>query len=481
MSDIILSTLNARYVHCALSLRCLQANLNELQAQSEICEFVVNRPITEVVEALLAKRPKMILVSVYIWNVAKTLTLLRALKEAAPEVWLVLGGPEVSYSPLFPGIEEAADYIVTGEGEITGYQLCRRLMDGDPPSKKFLVGEQEDVSTTRMPYDLYSDNDVTHRIIYVETSRGCPYRCEYCLSSLDRQVRFFPLEDLLAGFQQLLDRGVLLFKLLDRTFNTKIERAVSILEFFLKNWRPGLTIHCELIPDRIPDPLKTCFQKFPAGTLQFEVGVQTFNQEVLDRIQRAQIAEKVETNIAWLCAHSGAVIHADLIFGLPGENLESIQDSFNRLVRLAPDQIQLNLLKLLKGTPIARHTQPFEMVYAESPPFEIQQTSTIDRACMQRLLEFSRVWTLFHNQEKLKTSLPYIWQDAEDPFDAFMAFTRYIKKHCGKLYGIPLSQQALLLNDWLTLHCFDAQRAKQRLLADYADEGRRKIPMALRG
>jgi hypothetical protein len=458
----------------------LQANLNELQARSEICEFVVNRPIAEVVESLLSRRPKLILVSVYIWNVEKTLVLLRGLREAAPEVTLILGGPEVSYSPLFPGIEEAADYIVTGEGEITGYQLCRRRLDGDPPSTKFLVGEQADVTTTRMPYDLYTENDVTHRIIYVETSRGCPYRCEYCLSSLDRQVRFFPLEEMLAGFQQLLDRGVLLFKLLDRTFNTKIDRAVSILEFFLNNWRPGLTIHCELIPDRIPDALKACFQKFPAGTLQFEVGVQSFNQEVLDRIQRAQIAEKVEANIAWLCAESGAVVHADLIFGLPGEKLESIQDSFNRLVRLAPDQIQLNLLKLLKGTPIARHTETFGMVYDTQPPFEIQETSTIDRDCMQSLREFSRVWTLFHNQEKLKTSLPFIWQDAEDPFDAFMDFTRYIKKQCGKLYGIPLSKQALLLNDYLTLNCFDTQRAKQSLLADYSDAGRRKIPGILR-
>ncbi|WFB37208.1 DUF4080 domain-containing protein [Kiritimatiellota bacterium B12222] len=480
MSDIVLTTLNARYVHCALSLRCLQVNLKELQASSQICEFVLNRPLDEVVAELLAFRPKMILVSVYIWNVDKTLLMLQALRKAAPELTLVLGGPEVSYSPLYPGIEEAADYIVTGEGEVTGYELCRRLMDGDPPASKFLVGEQADVTTTKMPYDLYTDNDVAHRIIYVETSRGCPYRCEYCLSSLDRQVRFFPLDELLAGFQQLLDRGVLLFKLLDRTFNTKIDRAVSILEFFLENWRPGLTIHCELIPDRIPDPLKACFQKFPAGTLQFEVGVQSFNQEILDRIQRAQVAEKVEENIAWLCEHSQAVIHADLIFGLPGEELESIQDSFNRLVVLEPDQIQLNLLKLLKGTPIARHTDPFKMVYDNEPPFEIQETSTIDRDCMQQLREFSRVWTLFHNQEKLKTSLPYVWRDREDPFEAFMAFTRFVKRHCDKLYGISLTRQVQLLDEWLTLNCFDTQRAKQRLLADFADEGRRKIPGFLR-
>ena len=157
-----------------------------------------------------------------------------------------------------------------------------------------------------------------------------------------------------------------------------------------------------------------------------------------------------------------------------------MKESFNRLVILEPDQIQLNLLKLLKGTPIVRHTDPFQMDYEEAPPFEIQQTSTIDRETMQRLREFSRVWTLFHNQEKLKTSLPYVWLDAENPFDAFEAFAQYVKANTEKLFGIPYHEQARLLSDWLSENSFDVQRARQTLLADVSDSGRRKVPGFLR-
>lgn len=476
MAAIVLTTLNARYYHCALSLRCIQANLRELRDDSVIREYVVRRPTTEIVDDLLREQPRIILLSIYIWNVAKTLDLMRALKQRVPQVTLIVGGPEVSYAPLFPGIEDVADYIVSGEGEETALALCRSVLSGLAPNTKFHAGVQADVETVPLPYPLYTDEDIDRRIVYLETSRGCPYRCEYCLSSLDKNVRFFPLDELLAQFQILLDRGVLLFKLLDRTFNTDIPRAVRILEFFLANEREGLTIHCELIPDRIPPPLKRCFQAFRPGTLQFEVGVQSFNQEILDRIQRAQLAPKVENNLQWLCEASGAVIHADLIFGLPGESLESMKDSFNRLVVLEPDQIQLNLLKLLKGTPIARHTDSFGMVYDDRPPFEIQETSTIDRATMRQLANFSRVWTLFHNQEKLKTSVPFIWRDAASPFDAFMDFTVYVRRNTAKLFGIDFLQQARLLHDFLHHYSPDAHRARQAIVNDYTDWGRRKRP-----
>ncbi len=480
MPPIVLTSLNARYHHCALSLRCIQANLGELRPKSLIQEFVIKQSTEDVAEALLAHDPQILLISVYIWNVEATLKLLHELRKRSPELKLVVGGPEVSYPPLYPGITEAVDYVVTGEGEIAARELCEQLLSGNPPKAKFIKGPQEDVETTVLPYDLYTDDDIKNRIVYLETSRGCPYRCEYCLSSLDREVRFFPLDELLAAFQILMDRGVRLFKLLDRTFNTKIDRAVRILEFFLDNLQSGLVIHCEVVPDRIPDELKACFQRFPAGCLQFEVGVQSFNQEVLDRIRRAQKADKVEKNLAWLCNESKAVIHADLIFGLPGETLESMQDSFNRLVIHEPDQIQLNLLKLLKGTPIVQHTEPFGMVYAPKAPFEIQETSTIDRDTMQMLREFSRVWTLFHNAEKLKTSLPYVWRDQPDAFAAYLEFTNYIKANTEKLYGIDFLEQVRLLDDWLQQHSAHPARARQAIIADYSNWGKRILPKFLR-
>lgn len=248
-----------------------------------------------------------------------------------------------------------------------------------------------------LPYDLYTDEDIAHRVIYVEASRGCPFECEFCLSSLDVPVRNVPLDRFLPAMQSLLDRGVRQFKFVDRTFNLNIKFSSAILEFFWERYTAGLFAHFEMIPDRLPESLRVIIKKFPPGALQFEVGIQTFNHRVAELISRRQDNAKAEENLRWLCAETGVHVHADLIVGLPGEDLDSFAAGFDRLLSLQPQEIQVGLLKRLRGTPIARHDHDGQMIYSPHPPYEILQTKLIDFFTMQRLRRFARYWDLVAN------------------------------------------------------------------------------------
>ena len=252
------------------------------------------------------------------------------------------------------------------------------------PLPKIIPAELPDFSQIVLPYDLYTDDDIAHRIIYVEASRGCPFTCEFCLSSLDIPVRQVPLPALLEQLQRLLDRGVKQFKFVDRTFNLNVDISKTILEFFLERYQPGHFFHFEMIPDRLPESLREIIAKFPPGALQFEVGVQTFNEEVGAAIKRRQNYERLEDNFRFLRHETGVHIHADLIVGLPGETLESFAAGFDRLIALGPQEIQVGILKRLRGTPIVRHDAEWQMVYNPHPPYEILQNKLIDFATMQQ-------------------------------------------------------------------------------------------------
>lgn len=480
MPDIVLTTLNSKYIHPCLSLLYIKANLGALESRAEIREFQIKQDLAVMTEELMALEPRIIMIAVYIWNVEQTRELVQRIKAHNPEIDIVIGGPEVSYAPHDEELLASVDYVVCGEGELAAKMLAEQLLSGKRVLNKMVHGEEPDVTKLELPYRLYSDDDIANRIMYIETSRGCPYKCEYCLSSIDRKTRFFDLEKLFPEIQRLLDRGVTLFKLLDRTFNTRIRRSIDILEFFLERYVPGMVIHVEFIPDRLPSELRRCIQQFPDGCLQFEIGVQSFNQEILDRIKRQQKSETVADNIQFLCDETGVIIHADLIIGLPGEMEESFADGFSQLARMYPQHIQINLLKLLKGTPIVRHTKAYEMDYDPVAPFEVQQTSTIPKERMDALRRFSRVWTLFHNQERFRGTLSRIWL-LEDPYTAFMAFTDAVYERFGKGYGISLNQQMQILFDHLTQT--QGQRpavVAESLIEDYEDGGRRKAPNYLK-
>jgi radical SAM superfamily enzyme YgiQ (UPF0313 family) len=449
MVDIILTTLNAKYAHCAFGLRYLMANLGELQARARILEFDINQRPIDVVEAILRHEPKIVGIGVYIWNTTQSLQLVADLKRLRPELTVIIGGPEVSYECDQQEIVRLADYVITGEADLAFAEACGRILSRTHLDSIIIPAPLPDFDRLTLPYELYTDTDVAHRVIYVEASRGCPFECEFCLSSLDIPVRTAPLDAFLSAMQCLLDRGVRQFKFVDRTFNLNLKTSSTILRFFLERYRPGLFVHFEMIPDRLPDALRTLILQFPHGALQFEVGIQTFNEEVATLISRRQDNAKVEENLRWLREETGVHVHADLIVGLPGEDTDSFAVGFDRLVALGPQEIQVGLLKRLRGTPIVRHDREWGMVYSPQPPYEILQTRLIDFFTMQRLRRFARYWDLVANSGNFVETTPLFWRDGSS-FREFMRFADWLYALTKQTHSIALSRLRELVAQYLT-------------------------------
>jgi len=471
MSDIILTTLNAKYPHCAFGLRYLMANLRELQARARILEFDINQRPIDVVEAILRQEPKIVGLGVYIWNATQSLQVVADLKRLRPELTIILGGPEVSYECDQQEIVRLADCVITGEADLAFADACANALTRQRPLPKIIPAPLPDFDRMALPYALYTDTDIAHRVIYVEASRGCPFECEFCLSSLDVPVRNAPLDTFLAAMQRLLDRGVRQFKFVDRTFNLNLKTSTAILRFFLEHHRPGLFVHFEMIPDRLPDALREPIKQFPPGALQFEVGIQTFNEEVAKLISRRQDNTKVEENLRWLRDETGVHVHADLIVGLPGEDVNSFAAGFDRLVALGPQEIQVGLLKRLRGTPIARHDREWAMVYSPHPPYEILQTRLIDFFTMQRLRRFARYWDLVANSGHFIATTPFLRRDGS-PFRGFMQFSDWLYARTKQTHSIALARLRELLGQYLIEEAGQTREEVQHALEHDAGRSR---------
>jgi radical SAM superfamily enzyme YgiQ (UPF0313 family) len=456
MPRIVLSTLNARYVHTALGLRYLAANMGELASETRIMEFVLGMRPADMVEAILVHRPRIAGFGVYIWNAEETTRVVALLKRVAPEVCVVVGGPEVSYETGEQRICGLADYVVTGWGDITFAALCRDVLAGRAPRAKVITGEQPRLDQIALPYGLYTDEDIAKRFLYVEASRGCPFKCEFCLSSLDRTAWPYELGLFLAELEKLYDRGARHFRFVDRTFNLKAAAGVRILEFFHSHLDERLFVHFEVIPDQLPEKLKEVIARFPHGSLQFEVGIQTWNPEVQTLISRRQDNVKAAENLEWLRNHSNALVHVDLIAGLPGEDLESFGRGFDRLYALRPHEIQVGILKRLRGTPIARHTERFGMRYNPDPPYNVLATDRIPFSDMQRVARFARFWELIGNSGRFSRALPLLLRPAageaapEGAFARLLRFSDWLYARTGKTHEIALERLVEHVHAFLT-------------------------------
>jgi radical SAM superfamily enzyme YgiQ (UPF0313 family) len=480
VSDIVLTTLNAKYAHAAFGLRYLMANLGELRGSAKLLEFDINQRPIDMLDAILAEKPKIVGIGVYIWNVQPAEQLVALIKRVRPEIVIIIGGPEVSYEIDQQPICAAADYVISGEADLAFAEVCQKILAGNRPLMKIIPAELPQFDAMHLPYEFYDQRDIAQRVIYVEASRGCPFKCEFCLSSLDVPVRNVPLDAFLAAMQKLLDRGLRQFKFVDRTFNLNLHTSRSILEFFLERYEPGLFLHFEMIPDRLPEALRETIKRFPAGALQFEVGIQTFNDDVAGRISRRQDNDRLEANLKFLHEETGVHVHADLIVGLPGEDVASFGRGFDRLVRLNPQEIQVGMLKRLRGTPIARHDLEFGMIYSPHPPYEILANNSIDFATMQRLRRFARYWDLLANSGNFVRSTPLIWQEGS-PFEQFLRLSDWIFAQTGQTHAIALVNLVELLFRYLTQDCGVAfQAAAEALWEDYQRGGRSDCPPALR-
>ena len=476
---IVLSTLNARYSHASLGLRYLYANMGELQSQTHIQEFVIGTRTTDLVERLLqwhtAGEKLIIGFGVYIWNVEETTKLVAQLKRVAPEIIIVLGGPEVSYETQEQSIVGLADYVITGWGDISFADLCQQILHGPKPIMKIHAGVQASLDQLQLPYRYYSDADIQNRTLYVEASRGCPFKCEFCLSALDKTAWPFDIDRFLEEMEVLYTRGARLFKFVDRTFNLNIKTSLKIMQFFLDKLAAHpddpVFAHFEVVPDHLPEALKEGIRAFPDGSLQFEIGIQSFNPVVQERISRKQNNQKAADNIRWLVEHSNAHLHVDLMAGLPGETIESFAIGFNQLYALGPHEIQFGILKRLRGTPIIRHTEEYGMRYDPYPPYTILANKEINFIQMQRLVRFARFWDLIANSGRFTNSLKVIVGD--QPFENFMALSDWIFDQSGATHKIALDRLANLVTRWLVeVRGMDKSSVLIMLGKDYAGDAK---------
>jgi radical SAM superfamily enzyme YgiQ (UPF0313 family) len=478
MTPILLATLNAQWIHASLGLRYLLANLGDLRAQAKLLEFTLEQRPIDIVEALLAHDPAIIGLGVYIWNAPQTAEVVALLKTVRPEVVVIIGGPEVSFECHEQRIVQLADYVITGQGDLAFAALCERLFAGERPAGKIIEAPAPDMDDLALPYKEYTDKDVANRLIYVEASRGCPFKCEFCLSALDKTAWPFQLDRFLAEMEHLYDRGVRHFKFVDRTFNLNIKASKRILDFFLERMTEGMFIHFELIPDHLPDALKESIAKFPPGSLQFEIGIQTFSPDVQQSISRKQDNEKAAANIRWLRTHTHAHLHADLIVGLPGETVESFAMGFDKLVQLDPHEVQVGILKRLRGAPIARHTEAFDMRYNPQPPYNILSNAHIDFATMQRLNRFARYWDMIGNSGRFVHARPSLL--VHKPFERFLKFSDWLYATTGQTHRIALDRLYEFVFDGLVaLFGVDTDAARQALSRDYVETGARGAPKFL--
>jgi len=442
---IILTTLNSRFTHSAIGLRYLYANMQELQNDTNILEFSINDAIQTVAEKLLINTPDIIGIGVYIWNASEVRELIHIIKKVSPRTVVVLGGPEVTHLPFRVNFDEA-DYIIQGEGDLAFYALCKNIINKQP-TEKIIKMSMPDLKAIQLPYMYYTDEDIKNRYIYVEISRGCPFECEFCLSSMDEKVRAFDLDAVLAEFEQLWKRGARNFKFVDRTFNLNMKAANKILDFFLAKEAPYFA-HFEVIPDHFPSSLREKIKRFPHGALQLEIGIQTLNLEIAKNISRQLKLDKIKDNISFLENETTAHIHLDLIVGLPGESLESFGRNLDELMQMSSCEIQIGILKKLSGTHINRHDIQEGMVYSDIPPYDILKNNKLSFSDIQIMKRFARFWDLFYNSGNFKTSLPLLWQN-ESVYENFYAFGLWIYEQTDATYKISLQRQGELLFSYL--------------------------------
>ena len=485
--SILLIAVNARYSHSSYSVRTLKANLHELEDKCGILETEISITPYQLAAEITKANPSIAGFSVYLWNVRIIEATVRILKEVAPETKLVAGGPE-----LTPDYKNADlfDLCIIGEGESALREYCRSELTSDIPTaqpvfalRSYAVAQQElrpplqnvintsqregespdeprkenhiieckpeDTKKLKLPYHLYSDGDIANRVIYVEASRGCPYRCTYCTSA-GTGLRLIPLETLLPGLDNLWQRGVRRFKFLDRSFTAAKEHALAIMDFFMDRSDPEMCLHFEVYTDILHPEIKEMMQRFPVGALHLECGVQTLNPEVAERIGRSVDVNKTLSNLRFLTDESGADVHADLIFGLPGEDEKSFAKGFNKLINNCnPPAVQVNLLKALPGTELSKKTDLYKLHFNPEPPYELLKSDVMNFRTLNRIQRLARCWELVHNRENFADEVSKLMAISEDVYSTFMQLAEHIYKAEGRMHRIAKARLKKLIGEFL--------------------------------
>ncbi len=436
---ILLTTLNSRYVHSNLALKYLYASAEQSKNHVDILEFTINNEEDYIYTELLRKSYDVICFSCYIWNVDKTLCLAENLKKARPEIRILLGGPEVSYDVIpFMSQHKCIDFIISGEGEAPFSELAETLLSGSLEFEKIrgLTYRQEGkiyvnppapplrFESVPFPYlSLVCEED---KIMYYESSRGCPFQCSYCLSAVDRRVRTLSMERVKSDLSYFIYKKVKQVKFIDRTFNWDKKRCYEILKYLIATDNGETNFHFELCGDLMDDQLLQLLKTARPGLFQLEIGVQTTNASALQACNRKSDFPILAANVKRLVEMGNVHLHLDLIAGLPFEDYKSFRKSFNDVYDLKGHNLQLGFLKLIKGTPIREEIEEHGYVYRNQAPYEIISNKYISALSLVRLKKIENLLELYYNRGGFRKTLDFaIANLAETPFDFYEELADY--------------------------------------------------------
>ncbi len=441
MKKVILAALNAKYIHSNLALRYLSRfQENEKKHDLLTMEFTINQRLDFIADELFQQHPDVIVFSCYIWNVEMLRQLCPLLKKILPHCILGFGGPEVSYeSETFLRENPAVDLVMRGEGELVFSELLDHLDHGKPASLTEIKGisfrqdgavfstpPQEPLDLALLPFPYDDDfKDVENQIIYYESSRGCPYRCGYCLSSVEQGVRFVPLEKVLPDLQKFLDQKVHQVKFIDRTFNCKKSHAMAIWKYLHAHDNGVTNFHFEITADLMDQETIDFLKLVRKGLFQFEIGVQSTNPHTIRAIHRSVDFEKLSDIVKQIKQGGNIHQHLDLIAGLPYEDYNSFGHSFNDVYALRPEQLQLGFLKVLKGSMLYHRQKDFSIVYHDLAPYEVLTTHVLPYTDTLRLKYVEEMVEIYYNSGKFLHTLEYLVPLYESPFAFFEQLSQF--------------------------------------------------------
>lgn len=441
--NVVLSTLNSKFIHSSLALRYLKA-YGEAHGQAyDIVEYTINMPVLHILSDITEHDIDILGFACYIWNIEMTLHVVDMVKAVRPDIKIVLGGPEVSFTAdelleRCPNI----DYIVQGEGEEAFHALVTALQLGNDGLDPVIPGvrgrrdgsilgsleavEVSDLSSIPFPYTEEDMEDLEHKIIYYESSRGCPFSCQYCLSGNKNTVRFFPQERTLEELQWFIDHGVKQVKFVDRTFNCAPHHHRPLMEF-MRDSDTDMNFHLEMEPELMTEWETNILCETPPGRIQIEVGVQSTHKKTLDAINRYNDWPYIQKSIRPIIQAGRTHVHMDLIVGLPHEDFKRFGQSFNDLFSLQPHALQIGFLKLLKGSGV-RRMREYKYVADPLAPYEVLSTHVLPYDDVRFLKYFEDVFERFYNSERFRTTFGYIGQQLihgeTDAFTYFCDMTR---------------------------------------------------------
>ena len=463
---IVVSTLNAKYIHTSLSIRCLKAYAAP-EFDIELAEYTIKDPIMNIVSDLYSKNPEVLGFSCYIWNIEETIKVIKMLKKIDPKLTIVIGGPEVTYDvrEWLERIPEV-DFIVIGEGEETFKQLLIQLRNQASYDKisgiafrdntGFVIRPQLnklDLKELPSPFRFKDDiPQLSKRVTYIETSRGCPFSCQFCLSSIEVGVRYFDREKVKDDIRYLMDNGAKTIKFVDRTFNISRSYAMEMFQFLIDEHKPGTIFQFEITADIMrPEVIEFLNNNAPAGLFRFEIGVQSTNDATNELVMRKQNFNKL-TRTVTLVKEGGKIDqHLDLIAGLPEEDYNSFRKTFNDVFAMRPEELQLGFLKMLRGTGLRLRSAEHGYVYMDHSPYEILYNNILSFNDIIRIKQVEDVLEKYWNDHRMDATIEYLVNHVfETPFDFFQQFGSFWEEQGWSRIGHQLEDLFKRLQQFLT-------------------------------